>query len=151
MADERYRMKYVNCEVSAIHDDYEHEELCAEEITDRLNKQDKKIKELNEEVELLQECNEQLSGSISRTREIVENGGVVLTKEQLKTCIEYPKAVDDTVCHAKVLRLINKKIDEIPKCIVVSPRHKTVGQMKNMYRDGYCKGLMELKKELEKT
>lgn len=44
----RYRMEYVNDEVSAIHDDYEKEEMCAEVIVDRLNQQEKTIKRLKE-------------------------------------------------------------------------------------------------------
>ena len=45
---ERYRMEYINSEVSAIHDDYEKEEMCAEVIVDRLNRQEKIIKRLKE-------------------------------------------------------------------------------------------------------
>ena len=46
---DRYRMEYVNCEVSEIIDDYEKESLTAEEITDRLNTLTKENKRLYED------------------------------------------------------------------------------------------------------
>ena len=47
---ERYRMEYVNCEVSAIHDDYEKEEMCAEVIVDRLNELSTKNRQLEKKI-----------------------------------------------------------------------------------------------------
>lgn len=50
--NKRYRMEYVNCEVSAIYDDYEKEELIAEEIVDRLNQLSTKNRQLKKKIHI---------------------------------------------------------------------------------------------------
>lgn len=49
--NQRYRMEYVNCEVSAIYDDYE-KELIAEEIVDRLNELSTKNRQLKKKIHI---------------------------------------------------------------------------------------------------
>ena len=78
---DRYRMEYINCEVSAIYDDYEKTELVAEELTDRLNKLTKE----NEQLQHLKEAYGTEIVNIKHTiKTMMENERTEIGKNTLK-------------------------------------------------------------------
>lgn len=55
---------------------------------------------------------------------------------------------NDNVCYDKVIGLIDDKIAAIPNVHIFGGTYKTWQQIKEAYKDGYLRGLNDLRKEL---
>ena len=58
-------------------------------------------------------------------------------------------AKNDDVCHDHVITIIDDKIAAIPEVYIVGGRYKTKELIEKAYKDGYLRGLKDLRKELE--
>lgn len=81
---DRYRMEYVNCEVSVIIDDLENQELTAEELTDRLNHETRMHKKWKKDYYSMRDAikeaakNERTNMGQSVLRQLADNLGINL-------------------------------------------------------------------------
>lgn len=58
-------------------------------------------------------------------------------------------AKNDNVCYNRMIRIIDNKIAAIPEVCIVGGRYKTKQQIEQTYKDGYLRGLKDLREELE--
>ena len=55
---------------------------------------------------------------------------------------------NDNVCHNHVISIIDDKIATIPEIYISSSRHKFFEQIRQVYKQGFLRGLNDLRKEL---